>query len=182
MNVKIEIDRAFGDVYAALDMAEQRKALRRAMGKEGARVRRVAVANLGSSGLGKGTYRPVDKGIYVRVYPPRYGTGFMVSTKPNGKKGIHVNRQLLKKPVLMWAEDGTAGRNVGRRKQSFFGKSRFTGKAIRHYVRGGHSTGRMRSYGFMAKTERETGASVEGNLFAQFSSNLDKAARRRGLL
>lgn len=182
MNVKIEIDRAFGDVYAALDMAEQRKVLRRAMGKEGARVRRVAVANLGSSGLGKGTYRPVDKGIYVRVYPPRYGTGFMVSTKPNGKKGIHVNRQLLKKPVLMWAEDGTRVRNVGRRVQSFFSKSRFTGKAIRHYVRGGHSTGAMKAYRFMEKTENSQAASVEGNLFAQFSSNLDKAARRRGLL
>lgn len=182
MNVKIEIDRAFGDVYAALDMAEQRKVLRRAMGKEGARVRRVAVANLGSSGLGKGTYRSVSRGIYTRVYPANYGTGFMVSTKPRGDKGVHVNRQVLKKPVLMWVEDGTRVRNVGRRGKSFFGKSRFTGKAIRHYVRGGHSTGRMRSYGFMAKTERETGASVEGNLFAQFSSNLDKTARRRGLL
>ena len=93
-----------------------------------------------------------------------------------------MNRQLLKKPVLMWAEDGTAGRNVGRRKQSFFSKSRFTGKAIRHYVRGGHSTGAMKAYRFMEKTENSQAASVEGNLFAQFSSNLDKAARRRGLL
>ena len=179
---KFAINKAFADVYAALDMQAQRKAMRRAMASEAGRLRKEAVTNLGASGLGRGTYRAVSRGIYTRVYPAKYGTGFMVSTKPRGDKGVHVNRQLLKKPVLMWAEDGTRVRNVGRRGKSFFGKSRYTGKLIRHYARSGHSTGAMRAYRFMEKTENSQAASVEGNLFARFELNIEKAARRRGLM
>jgi hypothetical protein len=182
MNLKTDINEFFRDVYNVLDMKEQRKVLRGALSRAGSFVRGQAVSALRASGLGKGTYREVSKGIYVRIYPPRFGVGFMATVEPHGTRGIHVNRQILKKPVLMWAEDGTRVRNVGRRVKSFSGKNRYTGNAIRHYQRGGHSTGRMRAYGFMKKAETTSSAGVEKILFEQFEKNLEKAARREGLL
>ena len=109
--------------------------------------------------------------------------GFMVSVKPHGRhKGIHLNRQGKEKPVLMWAEDGTRERRAGRRISSFFGKSRFTGKKIRQYLRGGPRRGKMKRYAYLAKTEQQTADSVETNLFNSLQSNLEKAARKQGLL
>lgn len=178
-----DLDKPFASVYRALDMKSQRKAMRSAMRREGNTLKKAAVSNLESSRIGKGTRRSLSTGIYVRTYPERYGLGFMVSVKPHGRrKGIHLNRQNKEKPVLMWAEDGTLPRKSGRRISSFFGKSRFTGKSIRRYLRGGMNRGKMPGYGFLAKTERQTGAQVEGDLFDSFRKNLEKAARKQGLL
>lgn len=180
-----DLQNPFGDVHKALDLKAQRKAMKSAMRREGNRLKKAAAASLQASGIGQGTPRNLSKGIYARVYPDRYGAGFMVSVKPhrgNNRKGIHTNRQGRMKPVLMWAEDGTRDRRAGRRKISFFSKSRITGKRIRNYIRGGHNTGRMKRYAFMAKTERQEGTSVENNLFSTFQANLDKAARKQGLL
>ncbi len=178
-----DITKPFTDVYKALDMKDQRKAMRSAMRREGNRLKKEAVTNLKATGIGQGTKRSLSSGIYVRTYPDRYGLGFMVSVQPHGnRKGIHINRQNLEKPVLMWAEDGTRLRHVGRRISSFFGKSRFTGKKIRQYLRGGTSRGKMGRYAFLAKTEAQTGDSVETNLFASFQKNLERAAMKQGLL
>ena len=178
-----DIKRPFLDVYKALDVKTQRKAMKGAMRREGNRLKKAAGANLGSSGIGKGTKRSLSSGIYVRTYPDRYGLGFMVSVKPHGKrKGIHLNRQSKEKPVLMWAEDGTRYRKAGRRISSFFGKSRFTGKKIRQYVRGGANRGKMKRYAFLAKTEQQTAESVETNLFNNLQDNIERAARKQGLI
>lgn len=178
-----DLDRPFADVYRALDMKVQRKAMRGAMRREGNRLKKAAVSNLAQSGIGQGTRRSLSGGIYVRTYPGRYGLGFMVSVKPHGRrKGVHLNRQGLEKPVLMWAEDGTRMRHAGRRISSFFGRSRFTGRKVRQYLRGGASRGKMRRYAFLAKTEQQTGGSVEDNLFDTFRGNLEMEARKRGLL
>ena len=82
----------------------------------------------------------------------------------------------------MWAEDGTRMRRAGRRITSFFGKSRFTGKKVRQYLRGGPNRGKMKRYAFLAKTEQQTSDSVENNLFAELQKNVEKAARKQGLL
>lgn len=178
-----DLNRPFADIYKALDLKDQRKAMRSAMRREGGRLRKAAVVNLGQSGLGGGTKRSLASGIYVRTYPDRYGLGFMVSVKPHGKrKGVHLNRQGKEKPVLMWAEDGTRQRHVGRRIASFFGESRFTGKKIRQYLRGGASRGKMRRYAFLAKTDAQAASSVEANLFSDLQKNVERAARRQGLI
>lgn len=183
METVSDIDRPFTSIYKALDMKSQRKAMRSAMRKEGNRLKKEAESNLAQSGIGHGTKRSLSKGIYVRTYPDRYGLGFMVSVKPHGhRKGVHLNRQNKEKPVLMWAEDGTRLRKVGRRISSFMSKSRFTGKRIRQYLRGGASRGKMGRYGFLAKTEAQTEGGVETNLFDAFQKNLERAARRQGLL
>lgn len=178
-----DIKRPFADVYKALDLKTQRKAMKSAMRREGNRLKKAAVDNLRSSGIGKGTKRSLSSGIYVRTYPDRYGMGFMVSVKPHGRrKGIHLNRQGKEKPVLMWAEDGTRYRKAGRRISSFFGKSRFTGKKVRQYLRGGANRGQMERYAFLAKTEQQAMDGVEANLFNDLQNNIEKAARKQGLL
>lgn len=164
------INRSFGDIWKALDMREQRKALRGAMRREGRRLHAMAASELRASGIGQGTNQPLAKGIRPRVFPDKYGAGFMLTVKPNGKKGFHTNRQGKQKPVLMWAEDGTKLRRT-KTKTKFFVRKRK-----------GHITGRMRRYGFMAMTEQQATKSVEENLFRDFEANLEKAARKRGLL
>lgn len=183
METVTDIAEPFADVYKALDLKDQRKAMRSAMRSEGNRLKKAAVSNLSTSGIGQGTKRSLSSGIYVRTYPDRYGLGFMVSVQPHGRrKGIHLNRQNLEKPVLMWAEDGTRMRHIGRRVSSFFGKSRYTGKKIRQYLRGGASRGKMRRYAFLGKTEAQNASSVESNLFDAFRRNVERAAMRQGLL
>lgn len=178
-----DINKPFADVFKALDPKAQRKAMKSAMRREGNRLKKAAVDNLHASGIGAGTKRSLSSGIYVRTYPDRYGMGFMVSVKPHGKrKGIHLNRQGREKPVLMWAEDGTRMRHAGRRLSSFSSKSRFTGKRIKQYLRGGASRGKMKRYAFLAKTEQQTADSVETNLFNDLQVNVEKAARKQGLL
>ena len=57
-----------------------------------------------------------------------------------GEAGFHTNRQGLKKPVLIWVEEGTKERKT---------KSNGGKRAARR--RSAHSTGRMRRYGFMSR-------------------------------
>lgn len=170
------------DVFDALDLKTQRKALRGAMRKEATRVRKAVKSAITASDLGKGTRADVTKGVYQRVYPAKYGAGFMVSVKTSGKtgkRGIHTNRAGKQKPVLMWAAEGTQMRRVGKRTGRKYSTS-WTGKRYATYGRSGHSTGRMRKYGFMDKAEAQVEGSVEANLWAAFNANLDKAVRRIG--
>lgn len=179
------LDNPFGEVYEALDLNAQRKALRGAMRKEANALKKSAQENLGTASggkngsvIGQGTAQKLGKGIYARVFPKRYGAGFMVSVRPHGNRGIHTNRQGLKKPVLMWAEDGTRSRNVGKRNGSTFGRNRYTGKRTRMYSRMGHSTGKMGAYRFLEKTERENTDGIESRLFENFQRNVEKAAAK----
>lgn len=169
----VDLSVPFNEVLASLNLKDQRKALRGAMRREGNRLKKVAAANLAATGIGQGTRRPLSKGIMVRVYPERYGAGFMVSVKPHRKKGYHVNRQGLEKPVLMWAETG-AGLKKGRRTKS----------QTKFYVRKrrGHSTGRMKRYPFIDKTEDGQVSNVENNLWQNFQGNLDKALRKNKVI
>lgn len=178
----LQITEAFQAVYNALDLKEQRKALRSATRKEANTIKKAAQQNAKASGLGKGTNQDITKGIYARTYPARYGAGFMVTVKPHGRKGVHTNRQGLEKPVMMWAETGTNTRHVGKRKGSYKKWSSIMGRATKRYNRSGHSTGAMPKYGFMDKTERENTDGVETRLFDHFQKNVEKAARKEGLL
>lgn len=175
------LNKPFADVWNTLDMKAQRKAMRGAMRREANYVRKAARQAMDESGLGKGTKQPISKSIMVRVYPARYNLGFMITTIPHGKKGYHTNKYGKEKPVAMWAETGTAHRNVGKRKHGVKGISR-TGRKARYYTRSGHSTGQMPAYRFMGKAEEATANGVEERLFRNLEANVDKAARKNGLL
>lgn len=189
----IDIDQSFGSVYKALDLKAQRKAMRSAMRRESNRLRKKAVDNLRSSGIGPGTEHNLSKGIRARVYPEKYGAGFMVTVKPHkanrktgqGEASMHRNRfyddhkgargKTLKGtkralPILAWAEEGTDLRKTKTKTKVFTRK------------RKGHVTGRMRRYGFMRKTDNQAEQTVEQNLFRDFQNNIERAARKQGLL
>ena len=102
-----DLDKPFKEVFEALDTKQQRLAMKSAMRREANRLKKQAATNLAASGLGRGTRQPVAKGLRSRVYPDRYGAGFMLTAKPHKSKGYHRNRYGKDKPVLMWAEDGT---------------------------------------------------------------------------
>jgi len=155
-----DITKPFMEVFKALDLKEQRKALRSAMRSAGNAVRKAVASELGSKGLRHASR--VAKGLRVRVYPARYGAGFMVTTKPHGKKGYHRNRRGQEKPVLMWAAEGTTTRYKRGRK--------------------GSSTGSMKAYLNLSETERSEAGHVESNLLPAFQSNLEKALKKKQLL
>lgn len=179
----LQITEAFKAVYNTLDTKQLRKAMRSASRREANAVRKAARQNVLSSELGKGTSQDVSKGVYARTYPDKYGAGFMVTVKPHGEKGIHTNRYGNKKPVLMWAETGIdKERHVGKRKGSYKRFSSIVGRDTKRYRRSGHSTGTMPKYGFMEKTEEQCTPGVESRLFDSFQENVEKAARKNGLL
>lgn len=166
----VDLNKPFGEVFKALDLKTQHKAMRSAMRREANRLKKTATVNLQISGIRQGTRQKLSKGIYARVYPDKYGMGFMISVKPRKRKGFHKNRQGLEKPVLMWAEEGTLLRKTKTRTKVFVRK------------RKGHLTGRMRKYGFIRKTEEQATHIVEKNLFNDFQKNIEKAARKQGLI
>ena len=144
---------------------------------------KAAARRIAPSGLGRGTRRPLAASLYARVYPDRYGLGFMVSTTPHGqKRGFHTNRRGRSLPILMWAEDGTRPRRTGHRVLSFTLNSRRTGRWVRHYLRGGQNRGRMKRYDILEQTERAEAPGTESRLFAAFVRSVDREARRAGLL
>ena len=171
------LERSMAQMLDAISPKQQRKAIAGAMRREANRLKKAAQTRVRTSGLNAAT--GVDKGVYTRLYPARYGAGFMVSVKPHGaKKGIHTNRRGLKKPVLLFAEQGTKQRNVGPRKHSTsqWRKGKYANKRWRDYQRTGHSTGRMRPSKFLAMTEQAEAPGIEQRLWSQFEKNVAKAA------
>lgn len=154
-----DFEQSITDVLDALDIKEQRKALRSAMRREGNRLKKQAGQTLAANGLHHGV--EVGKTLIVRVYPDRYGAGFMVTSKPRGKRGYYKNTRGKEKPVAMWATEGTTQR----------------------YKRGNKkpSTGAMKRYHYLEDTENSAKHVVERRLWTDFEKNLQKALRKKGL-
>jgi len=160
-----ETENTFADLFSALDLKERRKAMRTATRRVGAEARATAAGEIAASGLGHGTRRAIAKSLRLRVYPARYGLGFMITTKPHGKEGYHKNRQGKEKPILMWAQEGTQSRTTrGTRSRSR------------------HATGSMPAYRFLQRAEERATRHVEAALFAELKTDLDKALRKKQLL
>lgn len=187
-STELQISEAFASVYTALDMKVQRRALRSASRREAENVKKTAMALVKTTSRGKlsrslsQATAGIENGILTRVFPDRYGAGFMATVIPHKGKGTHINRQGLEKPVLMWAETGTRSRHRGAKKGSVKTYSRLVGRATRKYNRSGAPTGRMPEYGFMQKAEEQAAQGVEKRLFDSFQTNIEKAARKQGLL
>lgn len=150
------------------------KALRGAFRRESNRVRRAAIGNLHDSIGGDGE---LDRGVRAIVFRRKAGFRVTVGTKRankkgKGERGYYISRKrrgkrnATGKPVLIWAEEGTTWRRT--RGRGFWKK------------RGGHSTGRMKRYGFMRKTLSEVRGSVTGTLHKEIIDQIKKAAKRNG--
>ena len=184
MNPKDYTAAEWTELARQLDAKKLKGALRSAYRVEAGKALKIARKAVSQSGLQvQGNPSDLNKGVRPYIYSR--GGGFMVTVKPQrGKKAdksMHRNRYGKLKPVLMWAEDGTKDRRIGRPTKSKPGKSSF-GKRLRRYIRGGHSTGRMKRYAFLARTEAQEEGRIENNLFDTFQKNITRRAKRKKLI
>ncbi|MDE6772068.1 MAG: hypothetical protein K2J49_05650 [Muribaculaceae bacterium] len=155
-----------------LSPKERTKLFKAGFRKAANKVRKVAVRNLRGSGIRSG--KELEKGIRRVLY--RKKSGFRVTVgsagKGNSRAGDvqaahHTNRRGKKKPILVWAEGGTARRFV---KGSYH-------KGKRHR---GHSTGKMPAYGYMKKTREEVLPTVEKEIKESIIETIHTKARKYG--
>lgn len=156
-------DKKLRAMFEALSPKERVRAFKGAFRKEANIVRKAAVGNLRTS---LNSNRDLERGIRALVFKRK--AGFRVTVGTKGDRGFHVNRRGQKKPVLIWAEEGTAERH--------------TKSQTRSYTRSrkGHSTGRMKRYAFMAKTLSDVGRSVTDDLHNQIVDSVRKIAEKYG--
>ena len=167
-------DRGLQGLFEDLAPKQRVKALRGAFRREANRVRRAAIGNLHES---IGGDKELDKGVRAIVFRRKAGFRVTIGTKRankkgKGERGYYISRKrrgkpyATGKPVLIWAEEGTAWRRT--RGRGFLKR------------RGGHSTGRMKRYGFMRRTLSEVRGSVTGTLHKEIIDQLKKAAKKNG--
>lgn len=167
-------DRGLQGLFEDLAPKQRVKALRGAFRREANRVRRAAIGNLHES---IGGDKELDKGVRAIVFRCKAGFRVTIGTKRankkgKGERGYYISRKrrgkpyATGKPVLIWAEEGTTWRRT--RGRGFLKR------------RGGHSTGRMKRYGFMRRTLSEVRGSVTGTLHKEIIDQLKKAAKKNG--
>ena len=171
-----------------------RSALKRSYRAEAKKALGIARRYLGASGMQvQGNKSDWDKGIRSHIYSK--GGGFMITVKAHranlkgqGEKSMHQNRKGFKKPVLMWAEEGTKPRQRGGKKVRIkhgiygthrSGKTRYWTETIR---KDGISTGQMGAYGFLDRATPEMFQTVERDLGAEVGIAVEKVARKCGFI
>lgn len=161
-------------LFAELEPKRRLQAIKGGFRREANQVRKTAINNLRSSGIQSN--KDLEKGVRAIVFKRKAGFRVTVGTKRAGKNGkgeagFHTNRQGLKKPVLIWAEEGTAERKT-KPKQ---GTRR---RAAR--LRASHRTGRMKRYGFMAQTLTSVRDTVTANIHEMVTDNVKRIAEKYG--
>lgn len=158
-------------LFTEMDVKHRKRALKGAFRREANQVRRTAINNLRSS---LHSNRDLEKGIRAIVFKKAAGFRVTIGTKKanrktgKGEKGMHINRQGLKKPVLIWAEGGTEQRKTKTKTKVFVRKRR------------GHNTGRMKRYGFMRKTQTDVRDKVTADLRNEIVESVTKTANKYG--
>ena len=171
-----------------------RNALKRSYRAEAKKVLGIARRHLHASKLKvKGNKSDWDKGIRSHIYSK--GGGFLITVKAHrstlkgeGEKSMHENRKGFKKPILMWAEEGTNYRQRGgkkvRVKHGIYGthrsgKTRYWTETIR---KNGIPTKRMPAYRFLEKATPEMNRTVETDLGKEVGVAVDKVAKKCGFI
>lgn len=160
-------------LFAELEPKRRLQAIKGGFRREANQVRKTAINNLRSSIQSN---KDLEKGVRAIVFKRKAGFRVTVGTKRAGKNGkgeagFHTNRQGLKKPVLIWAEEGTKERQTKPKK----GTRR---RAAR--LRTSHRTGRMKRYGFMAQTLTSVRDTVTTNIHEMVAENVQKVAEKYG--
>lgn len=157
-------------LFAEMDVKQRLKALKGAFRREANQVRKTALNNLRGSIR---TDKDLESGVRAIVFKKTAGFRVTIGTKranrAGGKDyGFHKNRHGLKKPILIWAEEGTAERQTKSRTR-IFARSRK-----------GHATGSMKRYGFMRQTASDVRDSVTDHLRNEVINNVQKIADKYG--
>lgn len=157
-------------LYTDLDVKHRLKSLRGAFKREANAVRKTAINNLRGSIRSD---RDLEKGVRAIVFKRVAGFRVTIGTRKankngKGEYGFHTNRQGVKKPVLIWAEEGTKNRKT-KTKTKIFTRSRK-----------GHPTGRMKRYGFMRQTRDQVVDGVTNNLHKEVIKSVEKVSKKYG--
>ena len=160
-------------LFAELEPKRRLQAIKGGFRREANQVRKTAINNLRSSIQSS---KDLEKGVRAIVFKRKAGFRVTVGTKRAGKNGkgeagFHTHRQGHKKPVLIWAEEGTKERQTKPKK----GTRR---RAAR--LRASHRTGRMKRYGFMAQTLTSVRDTVTTNIHEMVAENVQKVAEKYG--
>lgn len=166
-------DRNLQRLFADMEPKRRLQAIKGGFRKEANLVRKTAINNLRNSIR---TDKDLEKGVRAIVFKRKAGFRVTVGTKKanksgKGEAGFHTNRQGLKKPVLIWAEEGTDERRTKPKQGTRRRASR---------LRASHRTGRMRRYGFMAQTLRSVRDTVTDNVHKMVTENIEKIAKKYG--
>ena len=166
-------DKNLQRLFAELEPKRRLQAIKGGFRREANQVRKTAINNLRSSIQSN---KDLEKGVRAIVFKRKAGFRVTVGTKRAGKNGkgeagSHTNRQGLKKPLLIWAEEGTAERKT-KPKQ---GTRR---RAAR--LRASHRTGRMKRYGFMAQTLSSVRDTVTADIQKMVTENVEQVAKKYG--
>ena len=154
-------DRNLQRMFAELDSKHRIKALKGAFRRQASKVRRTAVNNLRGSIRSQNDPKGLESGVTVGTKSANKKTG-------KGERGFHTNRRGLKKPILIWAEEGTKDRHT-KTSTKVFARSRK-----------GHSTGRMKRYGFMRKTLNEMRGLITDSLRNEIIQSITRTAKKYG--
>ena len=164
-------DRNLQQLFAELEPKRRLQAIKGGFRREANQVRKTAINNLRSS---LHSNKDLEKGVRTIVFKRKAGFRVTVGTKRAGKNGkgeagFHTNRQGLKKPVLIWAEDGTQERKT---------KGNGGKRAMR--MRSAHRTGRMKRYGFLTQTLNGVRDTVTNNIHNMVIENVEQVAKKYG--
>lgn len=164
-------DRNLQQLFAELEPKRRLQAIKGGFRREANQVRKTAINNLRSS---LHSNKDLEKGVRTIVFKRKAGFRVTVGTKRAGKNGkgeagFHTNQQGLKKPVLIWAEDGTQERKT---------KGNGGKRAMR--MRSAHRTGRMKRYGFLTQTLNGVRDTVTNNIHNMVIENVEQVAKKYG--
>lgn len=158
--------------FNELEPKRRLQALRGGIRKAGNQVRRVAIGKLRKSVRSD---RDLERGVRLVLYKKK-AAGFRVTvgTKAGNRKtgkgaaGFHTNRRGQKKPVLIWAEEGTGERSTKSATKFWRRRKR------------GHSTGRMPSFLFMKRTQQETAPKITEQIRSEILGNVQRIIKKYG--
>lgn len=165
------LQKAWDDVLRTMDGRTLKKALRKGYRKASNEALRIGRQELQHSGLKvHGNKRDWEKGLRAFIYPN--GNGFMVTVKgrKTPERSMHQNARGKKKPVLMWAEDGTKA----RKRRALKGGKHVGKKTV--------STGHMRPYHIVESSAPKMFKRVEDVLFPELEKAVYTTAAKAGLI
>lgn len=176
MNPKNYTGKEWTQLAKELTPRQMRNALKHSYRSESKKALIIARRYLHASGMNvKGNHADWAKGIRSYIYSK--GGGFLLTVKARsanskgrGEKSMHKNSKGFKKPVLMWAEDGTQRR---------FSKSSSWKRKVRT---GGIYRGRMPAYGFLDRATPEMFRTVEADLGVDVGKAVEKVAKKCGFI
>lgn len=169
-------DRNLQRLFAELDKPTRLKAIKTAFRREANKVKKAADTNLRVSGIHNAA--KLSRGIRAIVFKRKAGFRVTVGSKKankqgKGERGMHKNRRGQKKPILIWAEDGTV-----MRKSKSVTPFRVGGGKWRQ----GYKRGFMPRYGFMRKTLEQVRGKVTDELHNEVRNAVTEIAKKYGCM